>query len=159
MIDISTQVTTLASENIQKQTEYDRLKKVAGQLASGATDDMTHRVALLDKRFSVSDIMESIMINKYTATQSGSLPLIEVGNISVSRGSKLPSGISLGQVQVSITAKDVTAIIDYITYLTTQSAYAFTLDTITLPIDTDIAASTAASPLALTLAIGVYYYE
>lgn len=52
-------------------------------------------------------------------------------------------------------------VIDYITYLTTNVPYAFTLDTINLPIDTapTEALNGNSGKLSLTLALGVYYYE
>ena len=50
-------------------------------------------------------------------------------------------------------------IISYITYLTTSTDYAFTIDSISLPIDTAPENNETIGGYALTLNLGIYYYE
>ncbi len=51
-------------------------------------------------------------------------------------------------------------VIDFITYLTTSSPYAFTIDSISLPLDTDPdIAYFNGSKFSLSLSLGMYYYE
>lgn len=51
-------------------------------------------------------------------------------------------------------------VIDYITYLTTSSPYAFTIDSISLPLDTDPESQyLIGSKFSLALSLGMYYYE
>lgn len=64
----------------------------------------------------------------------------------------------MATVSLSLSADTPDQIVDYLTYLTTESAFAFTIDNISLPLDTgNIAASTTGISLSITL--GVYYYE
>jgi hypothetical protein len=63
-------------------------------------------------------------------------------------------------VSVGVSGSDMYSVIDYITYLTTTSPYAFTIDSISLPIDTDVTqALTNNGQYSLSLSLGLYYYE
>ncbi len=51
-------------------------------------------------------------------------------------------------------------VINYITYLTTNSRYAFSIDSISLPLDTDPSKGYAnAGKFSLGLSLSMYYYE
>lgn len=143
-----------------KISERDALEKIQAQFNSGATSDIMKRVEQLNKKFVVSDIMEAVMINDYTKTTLSSWARISIGNISVNKWTKLPNGLSLGQVSVGVSGSDMYSVIDFITYLTTTSPYAFTIDSISLPIDTDVTqALTNNGQYSLSLSLGLYYYE
>lgn len=63
-------------------------------------------------------------------------------------------------MHVDVTGGDMYEVIDYITYLTTASKYAFTIDSISLPLDTDPnSQSVNGSRFGLSLSLGMYYYE
>lgn len=68
----------------------------------------------------------------------------------MSEGNKLPSGLSFGTVTMNISADSPEQIVDYITYLTTESSLPFTIDSINLPLDT---ANTNQNPTAISLSI------
>lgn len=98
------------------------------------------------------------MLNKYTKSTALTPAAINIWGISVSEGNKLPSGLSFGTVTMNISADSPEQIVDYITYLTTESSLPFTIDSINLPLDT---ANTNQNPTAISLSITlwVYYYE
>jgi hypothetical protein len=76
------------------------------------------------------------MLNDYTKNTLESGARITISSLTVSEGAKLPNGLSLANASISLQGKTVDEIINYITYLTTESAYAFTIEDISLPIDT-----------------------
>lgn len=47
--------------------------------------------------------------------------------------------------------------VEFITYLTQESPYVFTIDGITLPIDTSVPRDD--EPIGLNLSLGIYYFE
>ncbi len=81
--------------------------------------------------------MQTVMLNDFTKSSIGNPAHINISSISVDKGRKLPNGLSLGSVNIAIQATSVDDIVSYITYLTTASDFAFTLDNISLPIDTN----------------------
>jgi len=148
--------------NLEKKVQIrDELAKIeASFTSSGTPSDLVSKVKKLDKKFVVSDIMEAVMLNNFTKNTLSSDARISLGSISVNKGSKLPSGLSLGSVSVEVTGVEMRDVINYITYLTTESPYAFTIDSITLPLDTEVPDSLGSTGnFTLALSLGVYYYE
>lgn len=156
----STALTNSTINLESKKVIRDELLKIQAQFASGATTDIAKKVEQLNKKFEVSDIMETVMLNDYTKTGLGTDAKIAIGSLSVDKGTKLPNGLSLGHVNFDVSGKDMYDVISYITYLTTNSSYAFTLDNITLPLDTaPTEALTNGGKFSLNLSLGIYYYE
>ncbi len=87
---ISEHTSTLES----RTTAYSKLLEIRALFESGATSDLQKKVDLLDRRFNVSDIMESVMLNEYTKASLGEDPKISIGTISVNQGTKLANGLS-----------------------------------------------------------------
>lgn len=52
---------------------------------SGATSDLQKKVDQLDRKFNVSDIMETVMLNLFTKANLSEEPKISIGTISVSK--------------------------------------------------------------------------
>lgn len=159
-IEKSATLANLDSQYETKMTVRDGLMRIQEMFASGAKNDLIEKVQKLDIPYNVPDIMQAVMLNDYTRSTLSSPARITLGGISVSPGSKLPNGLSLGQVSVAVTGGDMYDVIDFITYLTTDSPYAFTIDSISLPIDTDpTRAYLNGSAFSLNLSLGMYYFE
>ena len=136
------------------------LQKIQVMVDSWTTSDLSKKVTQLSQVFDVPDIMQAVMLNDYTKSTLSSDAKIAIGSISVGKWTKLPNGLSLGQVSTTITGGDMYDVIDYITYLTTNSPYAFTIDSISLPLDTDPSkAYVNSGKFSLWLSLSMYYYE
>ncbi len=125
-------------------------------VASGSTE-FTKTVKRYNHSFNTSDIMEAVMINKFTKESSLTPPSISIGAISIDNGKKLPSGLSLATISLTLSADAADQIVEYLTYLTTESQLAFTIDSISLPLDTR-GTDLNSTRLALSMTLGVYYY-
>ncbi len=152
----TTELATVKQIAEEKQTEYDRLKAMEQAFQEGNDKELFDRVKKIEKDLVESDIFEEIMVNDYTNT-SGFSSKIRIGNVSVDKGSKNPSGLYRGSVNMSISASSVSDIIDYLTYLVKDTDFAFTLDSINLPIDT--AAESTSGGVSLSVTLGIYYYK
>lgn len=158
-IDKSSTLALMLKESEKVQAEYDALITIKNKSLSGNTDDLSLRVKKLGKKWNTSDIMEIVMLSDYTRPTVGQWARIKISSIVVDEWTKLPNGLSLGKVNVAISASNLEDIIDYITFLTTSTSYAFTLDKISLPIDTAPEENTVVSTYSLGLDLGVYHYE
>ncbi len=157
-VDTSVEIASMESIKAEKTAKIDAIKKMQALFAGTGSSDIKARVDKYKKKFNTSDIMETVMINKYTKNSPLTPPSINIGNIAIEPGHKLPSGLSLGTISLSLSADTPDQIVSYLTYLTMESPLAFTIDSISLPLDTaNIAASTTGVSLSITL--GVYYYE
>jgi hypothetical protein len=143
-VDTSIEIATLKKIQSEKTTKINAIKKMQALFAGSGSSDIKARVEKYKNKFNTSDIMETVMVNKYTKDTTLSPASIIIGNIDIEPGRKLPSGLSLGTVSLSLSASTPDQIIEYITYLTTESRLAFTIDSISLPIDTAIIAPTDA---------------
>lgn len=159
-LEKSSELATLRSDVSTKEKTRDDLLAIQAQFASGGTTELAKQVARLDVKYDVSDIMETVMLNEYTkSTLENPDPIIELGAISVSKGAKLPSGLSLANVSVQVTGRTMNDVISYITYLTTESRYAFSIDSISLPIDTDPNQLFSNGVFSMPLSLSMYYFE
>ena len=157
-VDTSVEIATMEKIKAEKTTKIDAIKKMQALFAGSGSSDIKARVDKYKNKFNTSDIMETVMVNNYTKSSTLSPASINIGSINIEPGRKLPSGLSLGTVALSVSADTPDQIVDYITYLTTESPLAFTIDSISLPLDTaNVAPTTTGVSLAITL--GVYYYE
>ena len=157
-VDTSIEVSGLEKIKSEKQLKIDEIKAMQAQFASSGSSEIKDKVQKYNHSFNTSDIMEAVMVNKYTKSTSLTPASISIGSFSVDKGKKLPNWLSLASVSISVSGDTPDQIIDYITYLTTESAYAFTIDSISLPIDTGSAGQDATTT-SLSLSLGVYYYE
>ena len=150
---------TLATEQRSKTEDLIILKKLQSEFLSGGVTDLGKKIQKLDQKITTTELMRSVMINDYTRPNGLQTAPITVSNISVDKGNKLPNGLSLAQVQVSIQGASLTDIVNYITYLTQESNYSFILDELSLPIDTAPEDAALERGFGLGLTLGVYYYE
>lgn len=156
--DKKIQVLALENAKQERQSKIDEIKKIQDLFAGTGSNDIKAKVQKYNKPFDSSNIMEVVMVNKFTKFSDLSPASVNVGNISVDKGRKLPSWLSMANVSVTISADNPNQIIEYITYLTTESPLAFTIDSINLPLDTSVLPQDN-SGLSVTIALWVYYYE
>lgn len=156
--DTSVVISSLEKSKIEKQKKIDAITAMQRIFTESGSSDIKSKVQKYNHSYNTSDIMEAVMVNKYTKATELSAPSINVGAVSVDKWKKLPSGLSLANISVVVSADTPDQIIDYITYLTTESRFAFTIDSISLPLDTASLAQDTKS-LSLSLSLGVYYYE
>lgn len=158
-IDTSSQLSSVQSDLAKKKADRDTLLNIKNNSGSGMSEALLARVKQLDQKFIPSDIIAEVMLNAYTEKSGDALPMITISNISVDKGSKLPSGLSLGKVNIALQSSSIENIVEYLTFLTTKSHFAFTLDDISLPIDTAPENALPVSGYGLAISLGVYYYE
>ncbi len=157
-----------ATERMVTENNYEEKAKVLESLTAmkkqlesqwTGTTELTDKVNKLTKKWDSADIMAVVMLNEFTLSNSLTSSRISIGTISTSKGSKLPSGLWLWNVSVSVSARTLDDMITYITYLTQKSPFVFTIDEISLPIDTGASDDTSNDSISLALSLGVYHYE
>lgn len=158
-IETRSALATVNTSIEQKTSDKEKLIQIKNMSGSGMSDAIKAKVSQLDRKFIPSDLMEEVMLNKFTEKQNSGTPTIVVSSISVDKWGKVPSGLSLGHVNISIRGTSLDAVIDYLTYLTTESGFAFTLDNITLPLDTDPDTPLVSSSYGMSLSLWFYYFE
>lgn len=157
-VDTSVEIATLEKSKSEKTAKSEAIKKMQALFAGSGSSDIKAKVEKYKNKFDSSQIMSTVMLNKYTMASTLTPPAINISSINIDTGKKLPSGLSLATVSLALSADTPDQIVDYITYLTTESSLAFTIDSISLPLDTgNIAPSTTG--VSLSIMLGVYYYE
>lgn len=158
-MDTRTTESTLTRTLGEKQAKYDALKKMQESFQSGSgASELVNRVNKIDKKWNEADIFSSVMINDFTKGNSLTPPLITVSSISLTKWQKLPNWLSLGTVNLGLSAGSIDQIIEYLTYLTQNTDFVFTLDNISLPLDTG-GTDQESSLFSLSVSLGVYYFE
>ena len=156
-MDTKIEKQTLEKTQTELKNELNALIALQATFASSGSTELTEKARKLDKRWSEADIMSAVMLNDYTKGSAYIPAPISISSITLDEGKKLPSGLSLGTINLSLTASDIDKVIDYLTYLTTNSGYVFTLDTINLPISSP--SQKEVNNIGLAVNLGVYYYE
>lgn len=156
--DQSAQITRQTITLEQKEIELKKTSDMQSLFAGSGSDPLKVQVKKYNHPLSTPDILQAVMINTYTESSTLNAALVEIGGISVSPAKKIPNGLSLSTVTFSATASTVDVIIEYIDYLTQKSGLAFSLDSITLPIDTAVTPQDA-TPVTLSITLSVYGYE
>lgn len=155
--DNSASLSNIESNLANKQAEFDKLKKIEADVQSENSPNSAF-IKKISQDFVSTDILSAIMINNYTQpklwVQAGA-PIM-ITNISLDRWSALPIGIYQGKINMTITSNSVDSIVEYLSYLTNNTNFAFTINDITLPIDT--LEITEAKTISLPISLGLYYY-
>lgn len=160
-VDASATIHALEITRSEKQTKVDEIKNMQALFAPGNTkNDLAQKVKKYSQSLDTATIMEQVMINKFTEGTKFNPAPIRIASINVGKGAKLPSGLSLATTSLALSADSVDSIVDYLTYLTTDSPLAFTIDNISLPLDTNPTSSvTGTTGVSLAITLGVYYYD
>lgn len=151
-------IASLDRDHVKLNVEYDNLKAIKDNIGSLLSPEKLARIEKLSKKFDTSDIMSTVLLNNYTKDSENESALISIASISVNQWKKLPNGLSLGTVSLSFQGKTIPDIINFITYLAQETDYIFTLDAISLPIDT-APDQTLAGSYGMSITLWVYYYE
>lgn len=155
-IEQNANLSKLESELRILENEYTSLLDVKNNSWTGKIDQELLKKIL--QKFDRPDIISAIMFNDYTKPLGGIDPRISIWNINVGDPSRLPNWLSLSTVSLWVQGKTVDEIVNYITYITRETPYAFTIENIALPIDTapewDIP-----DGYGMTLSFGLYTYE
>lgn len=165
--DMKASITNLESQKTKLSKNLAELEKVKAKYADNKENSLVAKIA---KPFENSEILSAVMLNSFTKKplSSGadifggnkkSLPKINLSNVSVDPGQKLPNGLFQGRVSMGISAEKIDDIVDYLSYLAEKTPYAFTLDTIQLPIDTEVGLSTSKEAISMNVSLGVYYLK
>lgn len=145
----ATQEKTLAKEK--------KLQDVYKNAGTGST--LATQIQKINKDFVESEIMQAILLNTFTVASSVSTnaaPIV-VNQVTLDKGNKLPNGIYYGKATLNLVGQSTDSIVDYLTYLTTVTPFAFTLSDITLPIDT--APTDTSKEVTTPVTLGIYYYK
>lgn len=151
--------TDLASAQKTLETTQAELAKFQSQQAKIASgSELSAQINKINKPFSELGIMQAIFLNNFTRPNSlsNSSPVV-VTNVSLDAGSELPNGIYFAKANVTIAAGNIQSVVDYLTHLTTNSPYAFTLNDINLPIDTLMQGQNQET-ITVPVTLGIYYY-
>lgn len=148
----------ITAENTRNETEL-KLKKLESQAAKIADSNtpLAQNVAKISQDFDTSKILETVMVNTFTtgnAALAARTPMIAIENITLDKGSKEPSGIYRGTVNMTVKASSTEMLVKYLDYLTKNTNFYFSLTEISLPVEN--AASNA--EVSLPVRLGVYYY-
>ena len=157
-VDTSIEIAAMEKTKGEKTVKIDAIKKMQAIFAGSGASDLKAQVDKYKNKFNTSDIMEAVMLNKHTKETALSPASINIGSIDIEPGRKLPNWLSLGTVALTLSADTPDQIVGYLTDLTTDSRFAFTIDSISLPLDTASIAPVSTG-VSLSITLGVYYYE
>lgn len=155
-IDSKANLMKLEGNLKELSAEYDSLLAIKNNTEADSTTSLLTKKILA--KFDRANILSEVMFNDYTKEGFWNNPKIAIGGISVSDPTRLPNGLSFSNVSVSVQWNTVDEIVDYITYLTTETSYAFTLENISLPIDTSPEGDLP-DGYGMGLTFGIYTYE
>ena len=155
------QYASLQNQKIDKQKILTDLERMQRSFTANNTwsTEFVQKVNKLWKKWDTTDVLSAVMLNEFTTATTLAPSRITIGDIVVNKWSRLPSWLSLWNVNFTVSAWSLDDMIAYITHLTQTSSYAFTIDSIVLPIDTGEVQWVTQSEVSLSLVLGIYYYE
>lgn len=155
-VSYAAQVNALETKAKEKEGELKILSDLQAQFADTKVDSpLKKKINRYNKEFDEANIMEMVMVKppQLRANTDGTYNLM-ISSFGVDKGKKLPSGLSLASVNISLQARDIDVLVDYITTLTNEySDTAFTIDGITLPIDTKPDETKPAEGISMNLSL------
>ena len=84
-IETRSALATVNASIEQKTSDKEKLIQIKNMSSSGMSDAIKAKVTQLDRKFVPSDLMEEVMLNKFTEKQDSGVPTIVVSNISVDK--------------------------------------------------------------------------
>lgn len=140
------------------QSELNTLRANATKIAD-PDSELSKKVAKVARDFNPSEIIEAIMINRFTTKNALSAQnfSVVVKDIKIDKGVKEPSGLYRGTVNMTISAANVPAIASFLDYLTGLENFAFSLNDISLPLEIP-ANAPGTNELSVSVKLGLYYY-
>lgn len=144
--------TTNAELNKQTQSEVEKLKNKLNELndkkSKVESDEKTKKLIIQYAReYREDQILDQIYNPK---------DWISVNDISMEKGNRLPNGLNMASINISVEAKDVESLNKYIEYLTwEQEQIRFVIKNISFPFASD---STTNSTTA-SISLWMYYFD
>jgi hypothetical protein len=135
-IESSARETKMTSQYDALSGEYEKLLSISNSASGGLSEIEKKKIEKIGRKYDRSTVMETILLSQYTRDTPEAPAPISISSLTLSDPTKLPNGLLLTRASISLKGNTVDAIIDYITYLTTETPYAFTIEDISLPIDT-----------------------
>jgi hypothetical protein len=139
-------------------SEYEKLLSIKNNSSGGLSEVEKQKIEKISKNYDRSTVMETMLLSQHTRDTADTPASISIGSVTLSDPTKLPNGLMLTRASISLRGNTVDKIIDYITYLTTETPYAFTIEEISLPIDT-APEGEIPTGYSLSLSLGIYSYE
>lgn len=95
---------------------------------------------------------EDTVIDSLFAPQSD----ISISEVSIGRGDKLPNGLSMADISVSLRAGNTLSLLNFLDYLTnkTDNKRSYVIKSLSFPLDTS-----ADGPQDVSLSLGMYYFD
>ena len=84
-IETRSALATVNTSIEQKTSDKEKLIQIKNMSGSGMSDAIKAKVSQLDRKFIPSDLMEEVMLNKFTEKQNSGTPTIVVSSISVDK--------------------------------------------------------------------------
>lgn len=154
-----TDLWTLENTLKQKTQKLDEYAKLEISLNDESNPQNT-LIKKISKDFQWTDILREVMLNnRFVGTQQFPAKVL-ISQISIDRGKALPSGIFQWKISMNIAAREVDAIVEYLSHLTHLDNFAFSLSDINLPLDTRLDGGIPQKDklISLPVTLGVYYY-
>jgi hypothetical protein len=102
-MDARTQEATSVRLQAERQKELSALTALQTSFSSSGTSALTERVKKLNKKWNEAGIMSEVMLTDYTKGSEFAAAPILISSVALDKGKKLPSGLSLGSVKLSVT--------------------------------------------------------
>ncbi|PID84604.1 hypothetical protein CSB09_00075 [Candidatus Gracilibacteria bacterium] len=154
--DLGATSTNLETQKQKFTQELSDLQNIKDEYSASSGSSLVSKIA---QPFENSEVLDAVMINSFTKKNLDFAPDITITNISIDEGKKLPNGLYQASVNLGLTAGSIDTIVDYLSYLSSSTKYAFTLDTINLPIDTEVGITSGDTDISMNVTLGVYSFR
>ncbi len=154
--DLGATSTNLETQKQKFTQELSDLQNIKDEYSASSWSSLVSKIA---QPFENSEVLDAVMINSFTKKNLDFAPDITITNISIDEGKKLPNWLYQASVNLWLTAGSIDTIVDYLSYLSSSTKYAFTLDTINLPIDTEVWITSWDTDISMNVTLGVYSFR
>lgn len=143
-LDNSTTLEQAKKENTDKKTVLDTLNSLKSRIASDET--LKRTIDQFGQSFREDLILDSLFTH-----MNG----VSVASANISKGEKLPNGISIGTVSLSFRVDSITTLNSFLEYLTSdKSNKRYMIKSLSFPLDT-----TKFEPFSVSAELGTYYID
>lgn len=154
---------TLQEKSTKLDTGLSTLAAIQEEFKGDANTPLKEKAQKYGQAFDEASILEALMITPPQVRPSHiGLYNLSIGSVSIDKGSVLPNGLSLATISVAVQARNLPTLLEYLTHLTQESRYAFTINDFSIPFDTNpepTARTVGGSVYSLNLSLGMYYYD
>lgn len=90
-VDKDIEISHLETQKSERQGKLDKITEIQAQFAGTGSSEIRDRVKKYDHAYNTSDIMEAVMVNKFTKSTTLTPASINIGSINIDKGKKLPN--------------------------------------------------------------------